>query len=132
MKRSQMNSYRVGVIGFAHMHVNELVDRFVQCGRAPIVACADTEPRTPSRTRVEGSRYANLARALAAPGDPRAYRDYREMLDKEDLDIVIMCPENARHGEVAEAVGESRRSHSHGKADGGPARRSAPHGGGGA
>ena len=104
MKRSQLNPCRVGVIGFAHMHVNELVDRFVQCGRARIVACADTQPRTPSRTRVEGSRHANLMRALAAPGEPRAYRDYREMLDKEELDIVIMCPENARHGEVAEAA----------------------------
>ena len=104
MKRSQLTSCRVGVIGFAHMHVNELVDRFVQCGRARIVACADTEPRTPSRTTVEGSRHANLMRALAAAGEPSAYRDYREMLDKEELDLVIMCPENARHGEVAEAV----------------------------
>ena len=26
-------SYRVGVIGFAHMHVNELVDRFIATGR---------------------------------------------------------------------------------------------------
>ena len=41
-------SYRVGVIGFAHMHVNELVDRFIATGRADIVACADTQPRTPS------------------------------------------------------------------------------------
>jgi predicted dehydrogenase len=104
MKRSQVNPFRVGVIGFAHMHVNELVNQFVQSGRSRIVACADTEPRTPSRTRVEGSRYANLMRALASPGSPRAYRDYREMLDKEELDIVIMCPENARHGEVAEAA----------------------------
>ncbi|HXZ18231.1 MAG TPA: Gfo/Idh/MocA family oxidoreductase [Roseiarcus sp.] len=104
MKRSQSSPYRVGVIGFAHIHVNELVDRFVQCGRARIVGCADTEPRTPSRTRVEGSRHANLMRALASPGAPRAYQDYREMLDKEELDIVIMCPENARHGEVAEAA----------------------------
>jgi len=104
MKRSPSSPYRVGVIGFAHMHVNELVDRFVQCGRARIVGCADAEPRTPSRTRVEGSRHANLMRALASPGAPRAYQDYREMLDKEELDIVIMCPENARHGEVAEAA----------------------------
>jgi hypothetical protein len=31
--------YRVGVIGFAHMHVNELVERFIASGRADIVAC---------------------------------------------------------------------------------------------
>ena len=60
MNGSQGKSYRVGVIGFAHMHVNELVDRFAATGRSPIVACADTVPRMPSLTRVEGSRKANL------------------------------------------------------------------------
>ena len=98
--------YRVGVIGFAHMHVNELVDRFIATGRADIVACADTEPRTPSVTTVEGSRNANLKRALGSPGGPRAYRRYDEMLREERLDILILCPENARHAEVAEAVAQ--------------------------
>jgi len=99
-------SYRVGVIGFAHMHVNELVDRFVATGRADIVACADTQPRTPSTITVEGSRRANMQRTLAAPGGPRAYEDYREMLRAEKLDIAILCPENARHAEVAEAAAQ--------------------------
>ena len=106
MSNNEGKSYRVGVVGFAHMHVNELVDRFVATGRANIVACADTIPRTPSLTTVEGSRQANLKRTLAAPGGPRLYKDYRELLDKEELDIVIMCPENARHGEVAEAAAQ--------------------------
>jgi len=96
--------YRVGVIGFAHMHVNELVARFVASGRADIVACADTTPRTPSLTTVEGSRRANMRRALQSPGAPRAYDDYEDLLRKEQLDIAIFCPENARHGEVAEAI----------------------------
>jgi predicted dehydrogenase len=97
-------TYRVGVIGFAHMHVNELVDRFVATGRANIVACADTIPLTPSLITVEGSRKANLKRALASPGGPKAYEDYQELLRRERLDIAILCPENARHAEVAEAV----------------------------
>jgi len=99
-------SYRVGVIGFAHMHVNELVDRFIATGRADIVACADTQPRTPSTITFEGSRRANMQRTLAAPGGPRAYEDYREMLRAEKLDIAILCPENARHAEVAEAAAQ--------------------------
>ena len=96
--------WRVGVIGFAHMHVNELVDRFVASGRADIVGCADTVPSTPSAITVEGSRAANMKRTLAAPGGPRAYQDYRELLRTERPDIVIMCPENARHAEVAAAA----------------------------
>lgn len=99
--------YRVGVIGFAHMHVNELVDRFTATGRADIVACADTVPLTPSLTRVEGSRRANLARTLNGAQAPRGYDDYREMLAREALDIIIMCPEISRHAEVAEAAAQA-------------------------
>ncbi len=86
------------------MHVNELVDRFVATGRADIVACADTQPRTPSLTTVEGSRFANLQRTLGARGDPKTYRDYTEMLAAERLDIAILCPEISLHAEVAEAI----------------------------
>ena len=96
--------YRVGVIGFAHMHVNELVDRFATCGRADIVACADTVPATPSLTTVEGSRRANLARALALPNGPKPYDDWRALLASERPDIVIFCPEISQHAEVAEAI----------------------------
>ena len=71
MSRQSRKTYRIGVIGFAHMHVNELIDRFVATGRAEIVACADTVPRTPSTITVEGSRTANLARAHGGPGLPR-------------------------------------------------------------
>lgn len=106
MSGSEQKSYRVGVIGFAHMHVNELVDRFAATGRSPIVACADTTPSKPSRTTVEGSRKANLKRTLALPNGPRLYEDYRELLKGEELDIAILCPENARHAEIAAAAAE--------------------------
>jgi predicted dehydrogenase len=102
-------TYRLGAIGFAHMHVNTLLDRFAELPASCLadvewVACADTMPVVPSRTHKPSSRGANLKRAQEAIGIPKAYDDYREMLDREDLDIVIFCPENARHGEVAEAI----------------------------
>jgi glucose-fructose oxidoreductase len=99
-----MKRYRVGVIGFAHMHVNELVDRFVATGRADIVAVADTVPATPSLTTVEGSRSANLLRAMGLPNGPHRDADWRAMLAREALDIAILCPEISQHAEVAEAV----------------------------
>lgn len=97
-------TFRVGVIGFAHMHVNELVDRFIATGRAEIVACADSVPRTPSLTTVEGSRTANLQRALAGPHSPRHHEDWRAMLAAETLDIVILCAEISQHADIAEVV----------------------------
>jgi len=96
--------FRVGVIGFAHMHVNDLVERLAATGRCEFVAVADTAPATPTLTEVEGSRRANLARALTAPGGPRVHADWRAMLDGEKLDILIFCPEISRHAEVAEAA----------------------------
>lgn len=96
--------YRLGVIGFAHMHVNELVDRLRATGRCDLVAVADTVPLVPSRTEVEGSRRANLARALATPERPRGFDDWRAMLDEMALDVAIFCPEIARHVAVAEAL----------------------------
>ena len=99
--------YRVGVIGFAHMHINELVRSFSQLPEVEWVACADTLPASQLRADVPATRGHNLKRAVEEFGIPRAYDDYREMLAKEEFDIVIFCPENARHGEVAEAIAQS-------------------------
>lgn len=104
---AEKQRYRVGVIGFAHMHINELVRSFSQLPEVEWVACADTLPASQLRADVPATRGHNLKRAVEEFGIPRAYDDYREMLAKEEFDIVIFCPENARHGEVAEAIAQS-------------------------
>ncbi len=119
--------YRVGVIGFAHMHINTLMDEFKKMPGVEWVACADTVPETPSLSMKKDTRGANLKRAREVIGIPRVYDDYREMLKRDTYDIVIFCPENAKHGEVAEAIAAARREPGHGEADGrvprgGPAR----------
>ena len=97
-------TYRFGVIGFAHMHVNTLLDEFSRLPNVAWVACADTVPLVPTRTEAPETRRANLKRAQDVTRIPRVYDDYRELLAKERLDAVIFCPENARHAEVAEAI----------------------------
>jgi predicted dehydrogenase len=97
-------TYRLGVIGFAHMHVNALINDFAKLPNVEWMACADTVPAVPSRTMKPSSRGANLEWAHKEIGIPRVYDDYRAMLEKELFDILIFCPENARHGEVAEAI----------------------------
>ncbi len=98
------NKFRVGVIGFAHMHVNSLIDTFAELDVVEWVACADTTPAVPSLSLEPGTRRANVQRALEHTGIPKYYEDYREMLEQEQFDIIIFCPENARHREVAEAI----------------------------
>ncbi|MBX6773642.1 MAG: Gfo/Idh/MocA family oxidoreductase [Chloroflexi bacterium] len=97
-------TYRLGVIGFAHMHVNELIRVFNNLPNIEWVACADTIPARPELVEAVSTRGWNLRQAHEKVGIPRVYQDYREMLDKERFDLVIFCPENARHGEVAEAI----------------------------
>ena len=41
------HTYRVGVIGFAHMHVNNVAALFAQHSQVDLVACADTVPTVP-------------------------------------------------------------------------------------
>ncbi|HEX6972251.1 MAG TPA: Gfo/Idh/MocA family oxidoreductase [Limnochordia bacterium] len=96
--------YRIGAIGFAHMHINTLLDRFAELPNVEWVACADTVPAVKPLSAVRDTRAANLRRALEHTGIPKAYDDYREMLEKESFDIIIFCPENAQHAEVCEAV----------------------------
>lgn len=97
-------TYRCGVIGFAHMHINELMRRFTEHPQATWVACADTVPDRPELVEARFTRGWNVKFAQSEMGIPKVYADYREMLAKERFDIVIFCPENARHGEVAEAI----------------------------
>jgi predicted dehydrogenase len=97
-------TYRLGVIGFAHMHINELMRLFGAEPNVEWVACADTVPDRPERVTARFTRAWNRQHALETIGIPRAYDDYREMLARERLDLVLFCPENARHGEVAEAI----------------------------
>jgi predicted dehydrogenase len=99
-----LKKYRLGVIGFAHMHVNSLIDQFAELQQVEWVACADTKPLTPTLSEEPGTRKANIKRAVEHTGIPRVYEDYRDMLERECFDIIIFCPENARHGEIAEAI----------------------------
>ena len=98
--------YRLGVIGFAHMHINELIDEFSVMPNVEWVACADTIPAVPPLSAKLTGRKANVKRAQEKTGIPKVYGDYHEMLEKEHFDIIIFCPENARHGEVGEAIAE--------------------------
>lgn len=97
-------TYRLGVIGFAHMHVNHLIDVFADLPNVEWVACADTVPAIPTLSAKPSSRKANVVRAHEHTGIPKVYTNYHEMLEKEQFDIIIFCPENARHGEVGEAI----------------------------
>ena len=98
-----MKTYRVGIIGFAHMHVNEVAVHYAEHPQVEWVACADTVPLRPELRDLPYTRVWNMQHALKHFGIPKGYDDYREMLDQEEFDLIIVQSENAQHADIVEA-----------------------------
>lgn len=95
--------YNAGIIGFGHMHINNVAALFAKHPQVRWVACADTVPAVPELREAPYTRTWNLKNALSNLGVPKSYADYHEMLEKEKFDIIIICSENAQHPEIVEA-----------------------------
>ena len=95
--------YRVGIIGFGHMHINNVAALYAQHPQVEMVACADTVPDRPELREGPYTRAWNLKNTMTNLGIPKVYDDYQEMLEEEQLEIIICCSENAKHPEVVEA-----------------------------
>jgi predicted dehydrogenase len=85
------------------MHVNDVATVFDQHPQVKWVSCADTLPNVPELRAAPFTREWNQDRCVKTLGIPKTYQDYRQMLKKEMLDIVIVTSENAQHPDVVEA-----------------------------
>ncbi len=99
-----MRDLRVGVIGFGWMgrlhsrSWSRLTSHYPDLELRPrLVAVAD----------VAGGE--QLARSVHAHGFEEMHSDWRELLAREDLDVVSVCGPNALHAEMGVAVAESGR-----------------------
>lgn len=95
--------YRVGIIGFGHMHINNVAALYAAHPQVVWGACADTQPILPERRVAPYTRQWNLEHLVKKLGLSKAYDDYREMLRAEKLDVAIISCENAQHAPVVEA-----------------------------
>ncbi len=96
-----MKKYRVGVIGFAHMHIGTLVRNFYELGdKIEWVGCSDIEPLVPSISDKPSTRSNSMKKVMEMTGMTAVYEDYTKLLDEGALDIAIVCCENVFHGEV--------------------------------
>jgi predicted dehydrogenase len=94
--------YRLGIIGFAHMHIYYLAALFGEHPQVEWVACADT-PHPPELRVAPFTRDWNRQQIVELQKIPQVYDDYHEMLRREKLDIVLVTSENAQHPDVVEA-----------------------------
>jgi len=97
------DKYRVGIIGFGHVHINNVAQEFGAQPKVQWVACADTKPLVPERRVAPYTRAWNMKYDMEKLGIPKSYEDYREMLAREKFDIIIVNSENSMHAEIVEA-----------------------------
>jgi len=88
-------TYRVGVAGLIHDHVWNMLRWWKESQDAELVAVADEN--APLRERAQGEF-----------GIARAFTDYREMLDREPLDILMIAVDNAGTAEIVEAAAQKK------------------------
>lgn len=98
-------NYKVGVIGYAHSHILYHIESFLKQGdRIEWVASADNNPLVRPVNDTAGTRYGIMNDVLRRVPFQKTYDDYHKMLDENEFDIILMCADNAMHGEVAEAI----------------------------
>ncbi len=92
--------FRIGVIGFAQMHVVTLVKSFAaHPERVEWVGAADIEPLVEGLSSISGTRKSNMAAVLKICGLDTNFDDYREVISRKP-DIIIVCAENYIHGKL--------------------------------
>lgn len=99
--------FRVGIAGVCHVHVHNVAWIFKRHPLIDLVAAADTPPSVPEVGDAPYTRRWNMDYLIGQVGIPRRYEDYREMLEREKLDIVICNSDNAAHPDVVDACGSA-------------------------
>lgn len=101
-----MKKYRIVIIGFGHMHINDVASHFYENPRTEIVACADTVPAVPEIRIAPYTRSWNRDFCVKNFHIPKVYEDYIEMLEREKPDLAIITSENIMHREIVRACAE--------------------------
>ena len=95
----KMEKIRAVIIGFAHMHVNEIAQYINEQEDFELVGMADVPPEVPEATTARYTRAWNLKnnseRYHITPHD-----DFREMLDELKPDIAFILCENNRKPQI--------------------------------
>ena len=98
-----MQPIRAAILGFAHMHVNEISQYILEEASVTLVGIADVPPAAPELVVRRYTRAWNLEN-VAAQHHLTPYDDYRVMLDETKPDICFLLCENANKPMLAAEV----------------------------
>lgn len=96
---------KAAIIGFSHMHVNEVALYITECPDMELVAVADAASNVEA---IPALRYTPLWNLQNVKENycANVYADYKEMLLKEKPDIAFILAENVQKPEVVEACAQ--------------------------
>ena len=94
-----MKKIKAVIIGFAHMHVNEIAEYITTPPDFKLIGFADVPPDTPENTSDRNTRAWNISNNSEKFGI-NPYDDYRKMLDELKPDIAFILCENAKKPDV--------------------------------
>ncbi len=100
-----MKTYRIAAIGFAHSHMRANLEAFASCGEKEwnLWLRRMCLLRIPSLSVEPDTGRCELDRAVEQYGF-RKYEDYRQLLEENEIDIALVCCENAYHPVVMETI----------------------------
>ncbi|MCL2162836.1 MAG: Gfo/Idh/MocA family oxidoreductase [Oscillospiraceae bacterium] len=91
--------YSAVIVGFAHVHINRVAEKFAVDPRFSLRNCADIEPIIPELRSAPYTRVWNIDNCSKKFG-MKIWDDWREMLDSVQPDLCIVNSENAHHVEI--------------------------------
>ena len=92
--------YRIGLVGFAHMHVLDQIKPFLAMPeRVEWIGAADVKPMVESEYFESSSRSMNLKLCQEQCGFTDVSEDYQQLLELKP-DLALVYCENAYHGTV--------------------------------
>lgn len=97
-----MKTYQVCIVGFAHVHINDVATHFVENPQTKIVGLADTSPLV--KELKHGAPYTrewNISYVAKIAG-AKIYDDWRTMLKTLRPDLCVVNSENNYHVEITE------------------------------
>ncbi len=98
-----MESIRAAIIGFAHMHVNEISQYILETDGITLCGIADVHPQRPELVKKRYTRDWNLEN-VASAHHLTPFDDYREMLDTVKPDVCFLLCANVNKARVAQEI----------------------------
>ena len=102
MKKDQ---YKVVIVGFGHVHINDVAAHFAEHPRIDLCACADTIPIVKELKVAPYTREWNI-NFCSKKFNMKIYSDWVKMLDEVKPDLCVVNSENAYHVQITEACAQ--------------------------